>query len=284
MNTPLNLLLGGAALVGALAALTSPAAAATVHLDHLAARVIVIPEARATITAEVTSKTGGEFGRPTLTTSGADLTVSGGLTNARLHDCHVTGHGRGIGLGLFHKVNIEDLPVVTIRTPMDVTIVADGAMIGEIGPSNALSLSEKHCGAWHVGAVAGHLDASIEGITDLYAGSTGSTNLRLDGMGDIHIASAGAFDGRMEGMGDVVVDQVNGPVHVELDGMGDLHIKGGHATSFNASLNGMGDIKFDGVADTVEASADGMGDVTVAKATGAVHTSHDGMATVRVGK
>jgi hypothetical protein len=286
MNTTLKtaLVASAFALAGAGFATGAQAAGPTVRLDHLVARVIVIPEARNTINAEVRNSGRGGLAKPTLTVTGDEMTVSGGVSNSKLHSCHVRGGGHGVSFGLFNHVSEDDLPVITIRTPMSVNIVADGAVEGEVGASHALSLSQKRCGAWKVGDVADKFEYDLEGMGDVNAGAVGSTVLRLEGMGDIRIKSTGALDAGMQGMGDVVVEQVNGPVHASLQGMGDLKIRGGHATEFTASLEGMGDIHFEGVADTVDASAQGMGDITIAKATGEVHKSQSGFSQVKVGK
>src|SRR5690348_8673372 len=92
----------GLALSGAAAA--AQAAGPTVRLDHLAAHVIIIPEARANITAEVRNAGKRGLARPTLTASGQDLTISGDLARADLHNCRVRG-GHGVSIGLFHHID-----------------------------------------------------------------------------------------------------------------------------------------------------------------------------------
>jgi Putative auto-transporter adhesin, head GIN domain len=287
MHRYLTTALGALALaLGGAAVATAPAEAAsgTLHLEHLAARVIIIPEARDTIHAEVRNSGKGGLARPQLTVNGADLTVSSDLDNTKLHNCHVKGFGHGVKLGFFKSIPEENLPVITVRTPMDVQVVVDGAVEGEIAAARSVSLTQKRCGDWKVADVADHFEYDLEGVSDLNAGAARSTTIRLEGMGDVHVRSTGSLDASLQGMGDITVDQVNGPVKASLQGMGDLKIKGGHATEFQASLEGMGDIRFDGVADTVDASADGMGDVKIAKATGQVSKSQNGFAKVIIGK
>jgi hypothetical protein len=272
----------GLALAGAAGA--AQAAGPTVHLDHLAAHVIIIPEARATISAEVRNAGRRGLAKPTLSASGQELTVSGGLSRADLHNCHVR-PGHGVGIGFFHHIDEADLPVITLHTPMDVTIEADGAVEAETtGPLHSLTVAETACGDWRIGDVSDRLDYDLAGRGDVQAGSVGSATLKLQGMGDLHVRATGALDVSMQGMGDVVVDQVNGPVRASLQGMGDLHIKGGHAAQFTADLAGMGGISFNGVAENVDASASGMGDIHIAKATGEVHKSRSGLANVTVGR
>ena len=272
----------GLTLTGAAAA--ARAAAPTVRLDHLAAHVIIIPEARANITAEVRNAGKRGLAKPRLTVSGQDLTISGDLSRLDLNNCRVRG-GRGVSLGFFHHLDESDLPVVTLHVPMDVTVEADGAVEAETtGPLHSLTVAEQACGDWKIGDVRDRLDYDLQGRGDVQAGSASSATLKLQGMGDLHLRATGALDVSLQGMGDVRVDQVNGPVRASLQGMGDLHIRGGHAAQFTADLEGMGGIKFDGVADTVDVSASGMGDILVARATGEVHKSRSGLSKVTVGR
>lgn len=273
----------GLALTGAAGA--AQAAGPTVRLDQLAARVIIIPEARANIDAEVRNAGKGGLAKPTVTVSGQALTVSGGLSRADFHNCRVRGGGHGVSIGFFRHIDEADLPVVTLHVPMDVTIEADSAVEAETtGTLHSLNVVEEACDAWKIGDVSDRLEYDLAGRGDVQVGSVGSTTLKLQGLGDLHVRATGALDVSLQGLGDVTVDQVNGPVHASLQGMGDLHIKGGHATQFTANLAGMGDVRFDGVADTVDASASGMGDIHVARATGEVHKRQSGFSTVTVGK
>jgi hypothetical protein len=288
-KTPMNarhaFALAASALALAGVAFAAPAQAApTVRLDHVIGKVIVIPEARATITAEVRNSGKGGLAKPTLTVNGDELTVNGGLSRGDLSSCSVKRRGGGVNLGFFHHIAEEDLPVITLRVPMDVILESNGAIDGEVGATHSLNMIDRACGDWRIGAVADKLEYELEGKGDVFVASANSANLRLQGLGDFHLGSTNALDVGLQGLGDVTVDQVNGPVHASLQGMGDLRIKGGHATEFTASLQGMGDIRFDGVADTVNASAQGMGDIHVAKATGEVHQSRSGFAEIHVGR
>jgi hypothetical protein len=272
----------GLALTGAASA--AQAAGPTIRLDRLAAHVIIIPEARANVDVVVRNFGRRGLGKPTLTVSGADMTISGDLSHGDLRNCRVR-HGHGVGMGFFRHIGEEDLPVVTLHVPMDVTIEADSAVEVEVtGPLHSLKVSERGCGDWRIGDVGDRLEYDLQGRGDMQGGSAGSATLRLQGMGDLHLRATGALDVSLQGMGDVIVDQVNGPVHASLQGMGDLRIRGGHATQFTADLEGMGGIKFEGVADTVDASASGMGDIHVAKATGEVRKRQSGFSSVTVGR
>jgi hypothetical protein len=272
----------GLTLTGAAAA--AQAAGPTVRLDRLAAHVIIVPEARATISAEVRNAGKRGLAKPALSVSGQELTISRDLSRTDLNNCRVRG-GHGVSIGFFHHLDEADLPVVTLHVPMDVTVEADGAVEAETtGPLHSLTVAQKACGDWKIGDVSDRLEYDLQGRGDVRAGSAGSATLKLQGMGDLHVRATGGLDVSLQGMGDVIADQVNGSVHASLQGMGDLHIKGGHAAQFTADLEGMGGIKFDGVADTVDVSASGMGEIVVARATGEVHKSRSGLARVTVGR
>ena len=263
-------------------ALPSWAEGPTVRLDHVAARVVIIPEARSNITAEVTA--GKTLPRPTLQVSGAELTVSGGIPKQRLHSCHVTDHGHAVNLGFWSHTREEDLPQVRLHVPEDVTVIVNGAVLGQIGSLHSLRFTQQGCGGWHVGDVSERFALELQGTADVDAGSVGEANLDLEGLGDVHVHSTKGLTTRMQGLGDVRIDDVEGPVDASVEGMGDLKIKGGHCTSFHARLDGMGDITFGGVAETVDASAEGLGSIRVAKATGEVHKSSTGLSHVSVGQ
>lgn len=271
------LLFSAAAAVAASPALAAPP---SVRLDHLAARVVVISEDRANVTADVR---GGrtDLPRTVLRVSGSELTVAGGLSDSQLRQCR-SSKGR-MKLGLFHSYAIADLPVVTIHAPRDVVIESNGAISGEIGPSRSVDLRQRRCGEWSIGDVGERLALNLSGLGDVRAGSARKADLRVSGMGDVHIRSTSALNAELSGLGDLVVDDASGPVEAELSGMGDIRIRGGHVTTLKLTQSGMGDISFHGVADSLDASSSGMGGIDVAKVTGEVRQRHSGMSHVRIG-
>jgi hypothetical protein len=276
----LSLLLAAAGLM--LAATAAPALAAPeVRLEGVAARVIILSEARNNITAEVKPGKAGGVPTPTLQVQGVNMVISAGLSKSRMENCRA--NAERIKLGFWNSTPVADLPVVTVHVPRDVVVVADGAIVGEIGQAQSVNLEQKRCSYWRIGDVAGPLNLSLSGLGDVRAGSSGSALLRVAGLGDVRVRSTGALTSTMSGMGDLVVDEVNGPVDAALSGMGDLRVRGGHATTLRLRLSGMGDLSFGGVADSLEASASGMGSIHVSKVTGAVHKSQSGMASIHVG-
>ncbi|HYF22445.1 MAG TPA: hypothetical protein VD929_03520, partial [Caulobacteraceae bacterium] len=200
-------------LAASMLAVALPAAgaqAATLRLEKLAARVVVIPENRANITAEVRAGK-GEVAKPVLRTAGADMIVSGDLTEENLRSCSKSGNDPAKGVVKLSKrknVRVEDLPVVTVRVPMDVTVVADGAVVGEVGASRSLNLTQRRCGAWRIGDVAGRLNLELEGFGDFHGGSAGEAVIDLEGMGDVTLRSTRSLKASLEGMGDVTLDGI----------------------------------------------------------------------------
>ncbi|MBC6980615.1 hypothetical protein [Caulobacter sp. 17J80-11] len=278
------LLLSAAAF--AAGAPAASAATQTVRLEDLAARVVVMPEARSDVKVEIRPGA-SDIAAPRLFWEGGRAVVRGTLDDGDLKNCRKSGKDFDTGNIVLHgrrNVAVKDLPVVVLHTPQDVVIEADGAVVGEVGAARSVTLSHERCGAWKFADVSGRLDLDIEGVADIYATRAGAAIVKLEGMGDVHLVSVGAFTADLEGMADITVDRVNGPVDVSLEGMGDVRIKSGNATTFKAALEGMGDVQFDGVAASLDASADGMGTIRVAQVTGAKRTSQSGFAKVKIGR
>jgi hypothetical protein len=278
----LSIAAGALAAAIPLALSATPASAQTLRISGVAARIVVTPENRSDIIAEVS--TGRGVDTPRIQRSGAGLSVLGDYSDSDLRNCRKRDGRSGDTLVLRRRnVSESDLPVVRVRAPRDVRIVADGALIGSIGPSESLSLTSKRCATWTIGAVSGRMNVAHEGVGDVRAGSADATSVRLEGLGDFRMGATRSFTAALEGMGDVDVARVDGPVDVSLDGMGDVSIAGGRATTFRARVDGMGDVRFNGTADTLDATANGMGEVWVAHVTGTVKRNQSGFAKVRVG-
>lgn len=278
------LVIAAGALAAAVPLALSPSAAAaqTLRINGVAAKIVVTSENRSDIVAEVTPGRG--IDTPRIQTSGSGLSVVGDYSSSDLRNCRKR-DGRGGDTLVLRRRNVRegDLPVVRVRAPRDVRIVADGALIGSIGPSDSLSLTSHRCASWTIGAVAGRMNIVHEGIGDVRAGTADSASLRLEGLGDFQMGATRSFKADIDGMGDVDVARVDGPVDITLEGMGDVTIAAGHATSFRARLDGMGDVRFAGTADSLDATANGMGEVWVSRVTGTVSRNQSGFAKVRVG-
>ncbi len=244
----------------AMAAVPGLATAAEIRLKDAVAQVTIIPEARSDFAVTVVR------GHPQLpqirtTRTAGGVVVDGGLAN-RIRDCGMLG---GVKIKNGPRVSKRELPQITVRAPLDFSIVAEGYVTGTIGAGRSISLTTEGCGGWTIGDTSRRLDIRLEGFGDVNAGRTRSASVALEGMGDVDIAS------------------VSGPVDASVEGMGDLRIKAGNASHFKARLEGMGSIRFGGVAGTVDATADGMGSIRVARATGAVRKSATGFSRVKIG-
>ena len=244
----------------AVAAVPGLAAAAEIRLKDAVAHVTIIPEARSDFAVTVT-RSHPQLPQIRTYRNARGTVVDGGLHN-RIRDCGMLG---GVKIRNGPRLSKPELPQITIRAPLDFSVVAEGYVNGAIGSGRSISLTTEGCGGWTIGDTSQRLEVKLEGFGDVNAGRTRAASVALEGMGDIDIAS------------------VSGPVDASVEGMGDLRIKAGNASHFKARLEGMGSIRFGGVAGTVDATADGMGSIRVARATGAVRKSATGFSRVRIG-
>jgi hypothetical protein len=195
------------------------------------------------------------------------------------------GDGRRVKLAGVGWVNISDLPVITVHAPRAVAVSADGAVWGDVSPSDTLSLEAGGCGDWRIAAVRGKLVVHSAGSGDMRGDTAGALDLSLAGSGDVHFgAIAGSLDAHLAGSGDLVVDRVEGAVIAELAGSSDMKINGGHAPQLSVQIAGSGDFVLSGVAGSVSASVAGSGDIHVAHAEGPVAKSVIGSGDITVGR
>lgn len=288
------LLAGTGAL--ALLSVTSPATAqaprAGVRIEHAAARVVLIPEARGNVS--VTVQAGDpRLPRPEVHTEGGVVVVDGGLER-RIGGCggfgFVLGSGphrdstmrvmiRGIG-----PLTLERLPVITAHVPLDTAVKAEGAVWGEVGPTSSLEFANVGCGDWTLADVRGPLSVAQSGSGDVRGGSAAGTRVAVSGSGDITLRDVGALEVSIAGSGDVRVRRAEGPLSARIAGSGDLTVESGHAPNVAASIAGSGDFRFGGEAGAVAARIAGSGDVHVARASGPVSRSVIGSGDVVVGR
>jgi len=275
------------------------------HIDHAAARVVVIPEARNTLSVSVSR---GDPRLPPLSVrqDGGVIVVDGGL-NWRSLTCS-GGYGavdtRRVKISGVGWVDIRALPVITVHAPRAVAISTGGAVWGEVGASDALSLDVGGCGDWRVAAVRGKLRGHIAGSGDIQGDAVGAVDLSIAGSGDVTLHSvagpaevevagsgdahlgvvAGGLETRLAGSGDLFADQVNGAIKAQLSGSSDVKIYGGHAPQLAVQVSGSGDFLFNGVAGSVSAAVSGSGDVHVAQADGSVSKSVSGSGDITIGR
>lgn len=268
-------------LLAAIGAAGGAQAAPTLKIQHAAARVVIIPEARADVAVEILKANP----RLPLRVSrfGENVTVEGDIGH-RMHSCQtVLGHrsvlvwGRG-------RIVYEDMPQLVVHVPMDVRISAGDAVFGSIGRSDSLDLSNKGCGDWTIANVQGHMRLSEAGSGDAHAGGAQSADIMIAGSGDVVVRDIRAgLVAVSTGSGEITAASVDGPFSVRIAGSGDIKANGGQVTDLNAQVAGSGDVRFGGVARSLTASVAGSGDVNVAEVTGPVSKRVFGSGEVTVG-
>ena len=291
-------------------------AAPGVRIQHAAARVVVIPEARGDVSVSIS---GGDPRLPRLKThvEGETLVVEGGLER-RLAGCgqinlnvfaalhHRAGEPaagqrvmvRGVGV-----LTLDHLPTITVRTPRRTSVAAEGAVWGEIRPTERLALASSGCGDWRVANVVERLDVSIAGSGDVGAGQAGSLGASLAGSGDLAMGDvagdaqlalassgdvrlgrvSGALHIRSSGSGDVLTAEADGGIEAALSGSGDIVVNGGRSPNVAVQVVGSGGFTFKGEARALAAQTSGSGDVHVRRVTGPVSRSSAGSGEIVIG-
>lgn len=267
------------------------------------ARVEVIPGARTDVAVSVVP---GRKGLPQVRVyrEGGRTIVDGGLAH-RIRGCGNHGSDRihpqaevwGIG-----RIQETDMPVITVHTPRDSRIAADGAVFGRVGPAQSTDLAVAGCGEWSVGDVAGALAVHVSGSGDVVGRRAGSLRASVSGSGDVkldtvdreveivtagssnfRLGTAGSADIRVSGSSDIRIGEIHGPVRSEISGSGDVIIDRGRATEVRVAVSGSGDFRFHGSAGAVSASVAGSGGVEIDHATGPVSQSKAGSGDIRIG-
>ncbi len=301
-------LLPAAALATALLVAGQALADPGVRVEHAAARLVVIPEARADVAVTVTP---GDPRLPALAVrrEGSTVVLDGGLRGrigaCRGADLNVNGRlplitvdVRGVG-----RVPFDRLPVVTARVPLATQVAGGEAVWGEVGPSRRLTLSNAGCGDWRVAPVREALTAQDDGSGDVHAQTAGELGwsshgsgdltlgavagpavLQMAGSGDVRLEHvSGRLEARLAGSGDVVAGRVDGPVQASIAGSGDVHIAAGRVPAVQVETAGSGDFVFNGEAGSLSARTAGSGDIHVARVTGPVSRASAGSGEITVG-
>jgi len=258
----------------------SAAAAPSVELRDVVARLTVIPEDRVDIKVEQLA-TNPKLPL-TVTTEGGRTVIDGGLRH-RIRDCHIgrpqrSAFVRGVG-----RVAEPSMPNIAIRAPREVVVTSSGAVIGSVGRSGSLLLRDSGCSAWTLADVAGAATIHESGAGSVRLGSVGRLDVELSGAAKVHAVRAReGLDAALSGAGDVEVDDVSGPLQARVSGIGKVKVANGRASSVRASVSGVGGVEFGGVADTLDASISGLGSVRVKNVTGAVSKSISGAGHVTI--
>ena len=277
-----------AILTAAVLAIGGAASAQELEVEHAAARLVVIPEARTDVQVTVTP---GRAGLPPLQVErrrDGSVEIDGGLER-RIQGCSNLERGganqatvrvRGVG-----NVRAADLPVITARVPLDADVSAGGAVFGTVGRTRSLDLAVASCGDWSVANVAGALQISAAGSGDVVTGTSAGAEVSLAGSGDVRLgAVAGRLRASIAGWGDVRAVSVAGSLNASIAGSGDVIVDSGRTGPVSASIVGSGDVRLAGAAQSVSASIMGSGDVRVGQVLGPVNRSVMGSGQVIVGR
>jgi hypothetical protein len=279
------------ALLGA-TSIAAPAFADDVfRIEHAAARVVVIPEARGDVAYSIQP---GRAALPALQmrqdggVKVLDGGLGGGFAPFGFHmgmSCQGAGDHVRIRIPGHGVVALQDLPVITVRTPLNAHLAVGDAVFGEIGPSQSLDFANSGCGDWRVADVRGATHLSLSGSGDVRGRAVGEASVRISGSSDVYLGPvSGGLDARISGSGDVHAASVSGPLSAKIAGSGDVTVDGGTSPSVEAHIAGSGDVKFRGVAGSVSAFIAGSGDVDVARVSGAVTKHIAGSGDVNIGR
>ena len=257
------------------------AAAADVEIDHAVARVTIIPETRTDVAVTIV-RTNSHYPIH-VSREGGGVRVSGDL-HWNGGNCHGSGDRAWVSVWGRPDAHFEDMPQIVIRTPRALSVHADGAVYGVVGPGQTLDLGNAGCGDWKVADQTGDLTVKIAGAGDVRGGSAAAVRVRSAGSGDVMLKSArGGLDAEAVGSGDITMEAVSGPLHARVVGSGDVRVHGGSVDAMTASVAGSGDIRFGGIARSLEAQIAGSGDISAARVIGPVVKHIAGSGDVRVG-
>jgi hypothetical protein len=274
------------ALMSALAmgtALAPPATGApSLQIRGAAARVAIVPEARADVRVTVLHV------NPRLPlhihASGGKVLVVGDV-GRRVRNCIRAPRGDGVEVWGRGRIARADLPFLVVRTPLDVRVSVGDAVYGVIGRSAAVDFTNQGCGDWTIANVAGRLRVDQAGAGDSRAGAASGADLSVAGSGRISMGPVGkGLTAVSSGSGDIAVARVSGPVDVRVAGTGDVDLSGGHAAHMEVSIAGSGSVRMAGEAESLTASITGSGDVVVAAVAGPVVRRVFGSGAVKIGR
>lgn len=256
-------------------------AAPSLDLRGVAARVVVVPEARDDVIARVLEPK-PRF--PLRLHRVGDRLVIAGDAMHRIQGCPAPGESPAVTITGRGGFDLADLPRVVVRAPRDVRITANGAVFGVVGRSASLDLVNRGCGAWTVANVGGRLRISQAGGALVRTGSAAQADLSVAGAGQIY---AGAVtDGAAavsSGAGAITIAALSGPFNARVAGSGEIRVEKGNVSHMVAAIAGSGAVRFGGVAGDLQASVAGSGMVSVATVRGAVSRRVFGAGLVRVG-
>lgn len=269
----------------AVAVLSAGAAAAEpgVRIKDAVVRVVVIPEARSDVKVEFLTRNASLPLDVRL--QGAQTIVDGDLRMNRVQGCDAAGDQTSVRVRGLGRVAWKDIPQIVVRTPLNVSLAASGAVFGSVGRSDSVELANAGCGDWTVANTKGGLDISQAGSGETRAGGAARAKINLAGSGDVRIQEVGDLDVSVAGSGDVAAASVRGgDIDVNVAGSGNVKVAGGRVQKVAVSVMGSGDVAFGGEADRVSLAVAGSGDVRIAKVNGPVSRSVAGSGNIYIGQ
>jgi len=263
-----------------------------VRVRRAAARMVVIVEDRTDVAVEIEPGSGG-LPMPTVTRSGNDIRIDGGLGRNPIRNCRSgpetarqPGDGASVEVRNKGRVDLSAAPLIVVRTPRTVDVsTEDSAIFGVIGRgATSIALGAGGCGDWTVANTSGHADLSVGGSGNIRAGTSGSLEAAIGGSGQVTAGATGNLDASIGGSGTIIVTLATGAVEAAIGGSGDVRVGGGRPRSVEAAIGGSGDIVIQGDAGPLEASIAGSGNVTVTGTVASLDASLVGGGDVTVGR
>ncbi|HVY84024.1 MAG TPA: DUF2807 domain-containing protein [Caulobacterales bacterium] len=232
-------------------------AAASVQIEHAAARIIVIPEARTDISVAIDNP--GGVPTPHVQLDGDAVRIDGGL-RGRVRDCR----NEGVELSGYGAVATAQLPEITIHAPMAVTISVDTGSTTQIGAAQSVDAEFSGCGGATIADVAGPLKLSVSGSTHVTAGAAQALNVEVSGSGHAQIgAVSGDAEVQIGGSGDVAVASLTGDLKSDLGGSGNLGVAAGAINRADIDIGGSGTTHLGAPVQTLSVDIAGSGAVDV---------------------
>lgn len=270
------------ALIAATAAFAAGSAqAASVEIKDAVARITVVPEDRADIKVDVVKS---HPSLPLTVRTFGDRTIVDGDLRRRIRDCNTMSSKPSAKVRDVGRVDYEDMPQIVIYAPRNVALSASGAVVGSIGRSGNLDLSNSGCSSWTIADVAGEAEIHESGAGRVRMGSADRLEVHLSGAANIQATRVRrSLEARLSGAGNVRVAELNGEMEAQVSGVGKIDVKEGRASRVRASVSGIGSVDFGGATQDLDASISGLGNVRVEQVTGNVRKSVSGGGHVSIG-
>jgi len=256
-----------------------------IELRDFAARVVVTPENRSDIDVRVRY---GKAKVPVLMVSHrGNVTVLDGHLSSLQHGLHFninfsdgdnSDHGRVFITGV-GDVDINDLPMVFIRVPMNAEVKDSAYTFGTVGPSNSLNFILNGCGDWNIAAVNGPLNIIDSGSGSIRVASAGDSVIDNMGSSDIQVGRVHRLKLSLSGSGDFKAEQSD---DTQLQNMGSSDIELGRVGLLKAQLTGSGDLSLDGVGGDLTLVNTGASDVTINRLNGSASLQLTGSGDVHI--